>query len=620
MTLLFEELNPANLVLARALLFFGLDIRYLHLHAKLHPRFESLKQAGIVGLSYDQLTEAQYKLFEKTAQYADHVNKKWFLPSRAYLAMRESLSHQPAHQRKLAVAVEREICNRTKTFIALTLFAEDLREKKPHLKVWLWASNDFFTEQISRLDAGKYKNLCPKFITAAVKIAALLGSRLKKKSPRAVPADSAPSGAAPTSPSEVVFFPHMGVFYGNLFVKDHYYSENPHSPFHKSRILHLSLGDSPQAIESSLQYYRDNNIPHADFSALRPRNPKRHLLACMKLVLAHPTAFILALASPGPSAVLLVLNLFKTISSAVYYLEALPGVKTALIGYDMLFPPVLSMALALRGITTVAVQERFMGPWFETYVPVSDHYFVMGNVVSERLRQLGERAAVGEVHVLGPVRLDLIHRMMQTPFTHKYSEIKKRHFLLLALDCHSAKSEMENRLALANYWSLVRKFYEDMIRLAEDFKDHVHIVIKGKNFDFLTNPQFADIVSRMQSVTNLSVETNLQEYTPEKMSVIADGAVAIYTSMADEMMAAGKPVVIYDYFGVPGRFFDYRGLPIIAHDYASLKDAVERMSRHGTLLSREQQQMLHQEFYNDSFDGKIRSRLSQALEQIHTEL
>ena len=42
---------------------------------------------------------------------------------------------------------------------------------------------------------------------------------------------------------KVMFFPHKSIFYGDLFLKDHFYSENSSSLFHPKNLIHLEYGD-----------------------------------------------------------------------------------------------------------------------------------------------------------------------------------------------------------------------------------------------------------------------------------------------------------------------------------------------------------------------------------------
>lgn len=57
---------------------------------------------------------------------------------------------------------------------------------------------------------------------------------------------------------EVCFFPHKGIYYGDLYIKDCFYSANPNSPFFKEKILHIETEGGPP--DNSVRFYRENNI------------------------------------------------------------------------------------------------------------------------------------------------------------------------------------------------------------------------------------------------------------------------------------------------------------------------------------------------------------------------
>ena len=58
---------------------------------------------------------------------------------------------------------------------------------------------------------------------------------------------------------KVIYFPHQSIFYGGLFVKDHFYSKDINSAFYPSNILHIEL-ENIVISENQSKYYRDNDI------------------------------------------------------------------------------------------------------------------------------------------------------------------------------------------------------------------------------------------------------------------------------------------------------------------------------------------------------------------------
>ena len=76
-------------------------------------------------------------------------------------------------------------------------------------------------------------------------------------------------------------------------------------------------------------------------------------------------------------------------------------------------------------------------------------------------------------------------------------------------------------------------------------------MIKSKNTNIKNINYFHSIFEEIDSLENKSYESNLNRYTPEKIVSIADICLARATSLADEMLAIGKPTIIYDKFGHP---------------------------------------------------------------------
>ena len=82
---------------------------------------------------------------------------------------------------------------------------------------------------------------------------------------------------------EIVYFPHKGIWYGNLFLKNHFHSSEPENPFHKSKILHFSLSEDKNLIKSSIDYYNENNIPYADWSEVSSLTKKQMIFMSKKI-------------------------------------------------------------------------------------------------------------------------------------------------------------------------------------------------------------------------------------------------------------------------------------------------------------------------------------------------
>ena len=67
---------------------------------------------------------------------------------------------------------------------------------------------------------------------------------------------------------ETIFFPHQGVYYGDIYKKDQFYSKKINSNFYPSNILHLSIGDQKLNNDLTNEFYKKNKITNIDFVSL----------------------------------------------------------------------------------------------------------------------------------------------------------------------------------------------------------------------------------------------------------------------------------------------------------------------------------------------------------------
>lgn len=364
---------------------------------------------------------------------------------------------------------------------------------------------------------------------------------------------------------EVAYFPHQGVSYGNLFWKDQFYSLDQKSPFFYEKIIHFDLHGNRETLSSSWDYYRKNNIRNEDWRAL-PHDKKTAARAILRLLgKAAGNGF------RGMDVDLLLKYAWVvwSVQTHLSRLRNLPNLKVVLIGYDILFPQTLAAACKLADIQTVAVHERMLASWWSPPLLI-DHYFVIG---PESRRHLQATAlAPMNFYELGPVRLK-DHAKAVIPdialtIREKYS------WIVLALDFHSEPDWFENGRRIANNWRSNMVFYDHLLQLCRDFPN-AFFLLKGKDTNFATIPFFQERVRQFRAQPNLLILEDLELWTPFASVAAADIALARQTSLADEMLALGKPVIFDDYDGYPSAIYDY-GPEVTAYSYADIKGKLTR--------------------------------------------
>ena len=411
---------------------------------------------------------------------------------------------------------------------------------------------------------------------------------------------------------EVLFFPHQSIFYGDLFVKDHFYSENKRSVFYPSNILHVEFTNI-FLDKKQREFYDKNEIKTTLFPKSTIRNYCRigsHVLKSIGLVES-----LLLLRK---NSVLFYVLFFNSCSflSKMESIKSFSNAKIALVGYEILFPPVLSMALESSGVKTAAVQERFMaGTFYENWGFILDNYFCNSDFSCKQLGESKDKF-INFCIPCGQVRTDLLK---QFEIKVDSNDIKKN--LIVAFDYHSVQSSDLNRTQPIINWKANKAFYKDLCKLAEKFPD-VNIVIRGKNINWTKNSSFKDVLIKINNLPNIDISADFDTLNEQyKLASEASLIIAKHTSIADELIAIGKPTLFYDFLPnakkVISRYFDYNNPDIFVHSYRDLEQRVRVFFQDGEYLTEFQLFELQKIINNGPADGKVKKRIMSNLDALY---
>ncbi len=95
-------------------------------------------------------------------------------------------------------------------------------------------------------------------------------------------------------------------------------------------------------------------------------------------------------------------------------------------------------------------------------------------------------------------------------------------------------------------------------------------MIKGKEYDFIKIPYFREIVEQIEHTPNCMLVKNYEQWTPFTSVSVSDISIALHTSLGDEILALGKPVIFYDFFKFPSELLDY-GNEVMSYNIEDLK-------------------------------------------------
>ena len=580
----FLELNTINLF---PMLFFrlmGKEVFYLTASKFFQSknRIQFLDKSGVKWLNYQNypagvVSEIWTKPQVLCKLVADSLSKK-----NSFDLLKEQLNLNQKLEQCLRVCIERRIYPRARMFSELLFFAEHIGNTGKEV-IGFWIPNDIISFEISRVE-NNIRNFCPKWWTIFELVFTSIPILLKKfrnkipafrlgKSSKSefdfnLEEEEKVKKVLLFSDFEVIFFPHHGIWYGNLFKKDHFYSKDLDNPFFLSRILHISLGESHSQIQKSIDFYNNHKIPYCDWNDF-----KTSPIELIKLSATFILKFIkLSWKDWDLSLLIHYINIVYITIGNLKKLTQLTQLKAILVGYDILFPAELALAGRIKNIKCIAVQERMLTTLGSSRM-ILDHYFVFGKEIKKRLEEIHDEL-LPHIYATGPTRLKDHYQATKKRLSLRATIPKGYKFVVLVLDFHSGKHWYTNGRSVVNNWKNNSWFYRQILKLCEVFT-FAHFMIKGKNTDFLNIPYFRDIVDQIEKTPNCEVVQDYQTWTPFTSASVADITIALHTSLGDEILAMGKPVIFYDLFGFPSKVLDY-GNKATAYSFEDLKEKLGR--------------------------------------------
>lgn len=423
---------------------------------------------------------------------------------------------------------------------------------------------------------------------------------------------------------EVIYFPHESVAYGNLFLKDQFYCEDPDSPFHMTKILHIELSGSV----TSKEWYRkmviafnENRVPFC----FLPSIPKRHYVNYLfdfALFFYHNFFRIKRFRmSNRLFMTLLFLRSYLQFRRYMTILGRFKKARIALVGYDILFPEILSLALERLNIKTFATQERLISSFSNSFTCILDTYLTCSEISEEYMRKK-PCSYVHQYKAVGFVRSDILYRCSNGCEEEFYRKIKKNKRLVLAMDYHSYPDKFTNFQQQIVNWRANKAFYKDLIRLSLRYPE-IYIVLRSKNDDWCRVPDLQDVFEFMEVLPNLEVNRDFRINRGYEIASMADIVIAKHTSFADECLAAGKPVLFYDFLPnarkMISSYFDYEKYPIFVYSYEELEERIRLLLEDDFYMDKNLLENMRRRFFGDLHDGKVVKRVHEELMKLYSE-
>ena len=580
-TIIFQDIDFLNALLAIIFGFFGAQIYYLNIFLFSEKDFwmKKLSSLNIHHLGCREVTfnGDTHAFYEKNAlDAAENIFRK---------AQKNILHYQIEEKiggrnfkSELNITIKKQLYKFSFPLAEFVAFAKLFKEQAGITPV-LVCDNNMISRELLKNE--NLNNLEPRVYTVIRYFSRVISkfltllytysyNKIKKKK---IPQQSEPENIK--KKYDVVYFPHKGINYGQLYIKDQFYSDEKKHPFYHKRILHLSLRDNESILEFSKKYYREKEIPNAEYYTYAGMQFKEKVSSIFWFVCQFFKTF--AWKQWDLFVVAVYLYILLSILDNKIRLRNV-GAKIIFVGYDFLFPVTIAMSATINGIKIIASQERFILSWANPFY-IFDYYFSIGKSSNIELLK-SKNVSIKKIYNIGSVRKDqLIIGGSFESFDLKKNLSNKveGNTNVLVLDYHTDRSIYQSAGRQLNNAKFDKQFYKTIIEVAQKYPD-LNFSIKGKNHDFLSIEEFKDIKNSIAKIKNLTVLTEYSYWTPYRAVSKSKFAIALHTSLGDEMLQIGKPVIFYDppNFNYPSGYLNFYE-NIIARNKTELCERIDEI-------------------------------------------
>lgn len=592
---------------------FGHKVFYLKLSGLEYPpeaegqRALALRDLGIVPLPLEYLLPmgSVRDGLSEHAKFERHVDQ---LASSELLQSFDDLFPNIANvEGKLNIAIQAMLAEQTFTTDQVNLWAKGNPGRK-HLLIFTSTSGILALDLASnvRLLVVPVDSILNGVVAATRFLCKFVQTITTALTHKGIPAVVPLSDLRNVLASRVVFVVHSGLSYANLFKKTLYYSERTNSEMHPNNLLHFDYSGFPSPSEEirwvCLGSQRQSFLSTLCNAAVAMGRGIVHVRRVREI-----------------AGVLFLARVYVNFMAYSRKLEAYPALEVALIDYEVLCPKALLLAFESRNIKTVATQERFIQGFYAGFGFILNTYLCASEYVVQVMRKSLSRNANHYIPV-GQYRADnLVAARRSAPPQILDEPIAQGRKLITALGFHTHLKWYNSEADFILNWTAHRHFLQDMIRLSIEIPN-VFIVLRFKLVDWVSLPVFADIVQEIRSSRNMTIAVDYEKmFFSYDLCAHSDLVIAKHTSLGDECLSAGIPVLFHEYTHNTERlaadFFDYNPARVLCFSYQDLLERARAVLRGDSAMISDYE-YLRNVVFGGLGDGKVRARVHAHIESL----
>jgi len=503
----------------------------------------------------------------------------------------------------LSACLNQYIYYQTEEIIEFLTVAKNF-EKEGH-KVFLWHPNNLIYRRINKeLYNLKNLNILPNFNIPIFRI--ILKFTKKKINSlflKFTTKKNINNNIKPTKKYDsfdIAYYPHHGMYYGEHYLKDYFYSYNEGDPFFYKKLIHIEW-DFSNLSKNSKDYYNSNNINYLEWKSLTSNRNiiKKTLFFWGRNI----NIFFKLLICDLQILYFFLLSTFQILKS-LENLEKLNNLKILLCCYDFLFPVELSIACKIKKIKTVAIQDKI---YVSSTIPrfMFDFYFVSGDMSKNIFEKRMPNPFINNLRKMHVIKTDKYYT--QKSHINHNKELSNYKFKCIVMDFHSFANWYNNGRTPLQNWRINADFYKIIINLAKNFPQIIFL-IKSRDYGWINISFFKEIINEMENSKNILILQDQKKWTPIATLKVGDFAIAKPTSLAEEMLFINKPVIYYNRFGYPQNFFKL-GEKLLADNYEEITEKLNLIINDYDQYNSDLDEERNKLFYKKE-EGKLSSELN----------
>jgi len=395
--------------------------------------------------------------------------------------------------------------------------------------------------------------------------------------------------------AKIIFFPHKGIGYGNLYNKNYFYSDDQNDPFHKNKITHIETNwtcSQNERLSIEDQYLEQN------LEVLFVNIPKTNNFQYIKLFLN--ILWKLRHRKNRHYKALLFTDITSRVQRCRVAFRNFSNTEIAIIGYTLLFPKALAIALQSYGVKLVATQERFFQPFQGCLSPILDYYFVHGEISQGELSNK-PYADIGKMLISGDPMYEKISHQRLSAKNEREKYLSQYSKACLVLDAHSSPDQFSGVLNPGAQWVNNIHFYETILITANENPECLFI-IRGKNCDWMKIPVFQNVKLKINDADNIRIDIRYDIFERSyQLAAIADFVIARLNSLCDQCLADGIPVFVYDAMkngdSIHAHTHDYSPYDVMVLEDGILREKVRDYVLNDVYIPSEKFQEMRRKYY-----------------------